>query len=65
MPDDGNQMEPNWSSGVEDLEMLAVLMIGAALAALGLELLLESHFGTELKERLVTFVTASTRRTVR
>ena len=45
--------------------MLAVLMIGAATAALGLELLLESQFGTDLKERVVTFVTASTRRTVR
>lgn len=42
--------------------MLAVLMIGAAIAALGLELLLGSHFGTELRERIASFVTALTRR---
>jgi hypothetical protein len=45
--------------------MLAVLMMGAAVLALGLELLLESHFGTELKERIVAIVTESARRSVR
>jgi hypothetical protein len=45
--------------------MLAVMMIGAAIAALALEVLLESDSGTVLRGRIVTLVTASTRRTVR